>query len=204
MSLGLARPTRQGRQNMGGFRFRCGTAASAVALATAGLLAAPGPTAHAEAGQDDIGMLKQEKDQWCWVASGLTIAKFQGFDSTQTDFCAKARPTNGCDNRPASFNDMARGWSALGMAHTGTGVNGPVTFDQVYTEVKAARPIAAGIRWNSGGGHMNVVYGFDTSGTTIAVADPWPDTATYTWWKYDDYVGNDSSKWAESRIGISR
>ncbi|MFI8939624.1 papain-like cysteine protease family protein [Streptomyces syringium] len=185
-------------------RFRYGTSASAIVLAASGLLAVAGGTAHAEAGQDTISMLKQEKSQWCWVASGLTIAKFQGFGSTQTDFCNRAQPYYGCNNQPATLDDMARAWSSLGLAHTGSGLNSAATFNQVYTDVKAARPIGARIGWTSGGGHMNVVYGFDTSNNTIAVADPWPDTATYTWWNYNDYVSNSSSKWTHSRIGISR
>ncbi|MFI6588234.1 papain-like cysteine protease family protein [Embleya sp. NPDC050493] len=185
-------------------RFSYGTASSAIALAAAGLLAVAGGTAHAEAGQDSIGMYKQEKSQWCWAASGLTIAKFHGLGSTQTDFCDRAQPYYGCNNQPATLDDMAKGWSSLGLTHPGSGLNSAATFNQVYTEVKAARPIGARIGWTSGGGHMNVVYGFDTSRDTIAVADPWPDTATYTWWNYADYVSNSSSKWTHSRIGISR
>ncbi|MFJ9950796.1 papain-like cysteine protease family protein [Kitasatospora sp. NPDC091207] len=178
--------------------------AAAVALTASGLLAATPGQAHAEAGQDSIGMYKQEKSQWCWVASGLTIAKFQGYGSTQTDFCDRAQPSYGCNNQPATLDDMARGWSSLGMTRPGSGLNSAATFNQVYTDVKAARPVAARIGWTSGGGHMNVVYGFDTSNNTIGVADPWPDTATYTWWNYNDYVNNSSFKWTHSRIGISR
>ncbi|MFJ1598148.1 papain-like cysteine protease family protein [Streptomyces sp. NPDC088261] len=185
-------------------RFRYGTTAPLVALAALGALVTAGGTAHAEAGQDSITMLKQEKNQWCWVASGLTIAKFQGVGSTQADFCDRAKPYYGCNNQPATLDDMAKGWSSLGMTRTGTGLNSAATFDQVHTDVKAARPIGARIGWAAGGGHMNVIYGFDTSNTTIAVADPWPDTTTYTWWKYSDYVSNSSSKWTHSRIGISR
>ncbi|BFV55074.1 papain-like cysteine protease family protein [Kitasatospora sp. CMC57] len=178
--------------------------AAAVALAVSALVAASGSSAHAEAGQDNIAMYKQEKSQWCWAASGLTIAKFQGYGSTQTDFCDRAHPYYGCNNQPATLDDMARGWNSLGMTHPGSGLSSAATFNQVYTDVKAARPVAARIGWTSGGGHMNVVYGFDTSNSTIAVADPWPDTATYTWWNYNDYVSNSSFKWTHSRIGISR
>ncbi|MFG2668301.1 hypothetical protein ACGFY6_29210 [Streptomyces sp. NPDC048387] len=95
---------------MGFFRYKI--AVSAVTLAASGLLAAAGGTAHAEAGQDTITMLKQEKSQWCWVASGLTIAKFHGVGSTQTDFCGRAQPYYGCNNQPATLDDMARGGAA--------------------------------------------------------------------------------------------
>ncbi|MEV0676031.1 papain-like cysteine protease family protein [Actinosynnema sp. NPDC050436] len=185
-------------------RFKLATAASAVALAACGMLVAVVGTAHAESGYNNIGMYKQEKTQWCWVASGLTIAKFQGYGSTQADFCTRAQPYYGCNNQPATLDDMAKAWRSLGMGNPGTGLNSAATFNQVYTDVKAARPLGARIGWTSGGGHMNVVYGFDTSNNTIGVADPWPDTTTYTWWNYNDYVNNSSFKWTHSRIGISR
>ncbi|MFI9006097.1 papain-like cysteine protease family protein [Actinosynnema sp. NPDC053489] len=179
-------------------------AAAAVALTASAVLTAGVGTAHAEGAYDDITMLKQEKTQWCWVASGLTIAKFQGYGSTQADFCTRAQPYYGCNNQPATLDDMAKGWSSLGMGHPGTGLSSAATFSQISTDVKAARPLGARIGWTSGGGHMNVIYGYDTSNNTIAVGDPWPDTATYTWWNYNDYVSNNSFKWTHSRINISR
>ncbi|MEV7598815.1 papain-like cysteine protease family protein [Kitasatospora sp. NPDC089797] len=191
---------------MGRSRTGCAATATATAvgLAASTLLGVAAGQARAETQQNGITMLKQEKTQWCWVASGLTIAKFQGFGSTQTDFCTRAQPSNGCNNQPATLGDMARGWGSLGMTRTGTGLNSAATFDQVYTDVKASRPVAARIGWTAGGGHMNVVYGYDTDKKTVAVADPWPDTATYTWWNYADYVSNSSFKWTHSRIGISK
>ncbi|MYW00905.1 papain-like cysteine protease family protein [Streptomyces sp. SID3343] len=190
---------------MSGFRFAVAT--SAIAVAVSGLILAPAGTARAERNYDDITMLKQEKTQWCWVASGLTISKYQGYGTTQTDFCNRsARRNSGlsCNNQPATLGDMANAWSDLGMSKTGTGLNSAASFAQVGTDVKAARPIGARIGWTSGGGHMNVVYGYDTANTTIAVGDPWPDTTTYTWWNYNDYVSNSSFKWTHSRIGISQ
>lgn len=184
-------------------RLKRATTASALTLAVSGLLGAAAATAQADAAYDNIGMYKQEKTQWCWVASGLTIAKYHGYGSTQSDFCTRANPYYGCNNQPATLEDMARGWGSLGMSHTGTGLGRAATFSEVQTEVRGPRPVGARIGWNSGGGHMNVVYGYDTSNNTIGVADPWPDTATYTWWNYNDYVSNNSFKWTHSRIGIS-
>ncbi|MEU7136595.1 papain-like cysteine protease family protein [Streptomyces sp. NPDC046261] len=187
-------------------RFTFATIASTLTLAVSGVFTAAAGTAQAESAYDDITMYKQEKSQWCWAASGLTIAKYQGYGSTQTDFCnraAKHDPYLSCDNQPATLQDMAYAWGDLGMSHTGTGLSRAASFSEVHTDVNAARPLGARIGWNSGGGHMNVVYGYDTSNNTIGVADPWPDTNTYTWWNYNDYVSNSSFKWTHSRIGIS-
>ncbi|MFI1385828.1 papain-like cysteine protease family protein [Embleya sp. NPDC020886] len=188
-------------------RFRFANGASVIALTASGLLLVASGTARAESNYDQITMLKQEKTQWCWVASGLTIAKFQGYGTTQADFCTRAAAKNSglsCDNQPATLQDMANAWSGLGMKQTGTGLSRAATFNEVSTDVKAARPIGARIGWRSGGGHMNVVYGYDTSNNTIGVGDPWKDTQTYTWWNYNDYVNNSSFVWTHSRTGISQ
>lgn len=187
-------------------RLRFATIASALTLAVSGTLTAAVETAWADSAYDDITMQKQEKTQWCWVASGLTIAQYQGYGSTQTDFCNRAAKHNAnlsCDNQPATLGDMASAWGDLGMPHTGTGLSRAASFAEVRTDVDAARPLGARIGWKSGGGHMNVVYGYDTSNNTIGVGDPWPDTATYTWWNYNDYVNNSSFSWTHSRTGIS-
>ncbi|WP_246214003.1 papain-like cysteine protease family protein [Kitasatospora viridis] len=164
-------------------------------------------TARADAGQDQINMHTQEKTQWCWVASGLTIAQFQNYGTTQADFCKRAAKRSrwvNCDNQPATLDDMAGAWADLGMTHTGTGLNRAATFDEIKNDVRAGRPVAARIGWAQGGGHMNVVYGYETGRSLIGVADPWPQTNRYTWWKYSEYVKNRQFAWTHSRTGISR
>ncbi|MBB4894651.1 hypothetical protein FHS39_003709 [Streptomyces olivoverticillatus] len=177
--------------------------ASTVALAASGMLMAAGQ-AQADGAYDDITMLKQEKTQWCWDASGLTIAQWWGFTQySQTDFCNLAAKGSSlsCNNQPATLDDMANAWHNMGFANTGYDLYRAATFSEVQTEVNNSRPFGARIGWNSGGGHMNVIYGYDTSDSTIAVGDPWPDTQTYTWWNYNDYVSNSSFKWTHSRPG---
>ncbi|WP_232246381.1 papain-like cysteine protease family protein [Kitasatospora mediocidica] len=183
------------------------TTASALAVVISMVLAAAAGAARADAGYDRIAMHQQVKEQWCWAASGLTIAKFQGYGSTQDDFCKRAAKYDrylSCDNRPATLDDMAYAWHDLGMTRPGQGLVRAASFAEITSEVKASRPVAARIGWTSGGGHMNVIYGFNTANNTIAVADPWPATKTYTWWNYNDYVSNRAFRWTHSRIGISK
>ncbi|GGX85730.1 papain-like cysteine protease family protein [Streptomyces hiroshimensis] len=180
------------------------TVVSALALTAAGLLVAAAGTAQAGA-YDDINMQKQEKTQWCWDASGNTIAAYWGYNYTQTQFCDLAHAATGvsCANQPATLGDMAGAWGRMGFSNTGTGVSSSLSFNEVSNEVNAGRPMGVRIGWTSGGGHMNVVYGYDESDNTIGVGDPWPDTQTYTWWKYADYVSNSSFKWTHSREKIT-
>ncbi|WP_229891122.1 papain-like cysteine protease family protein [Streptomyces mashuensis] len=166
-------------------------------------MAAATGTAQAAA-YDDITMQKQEKTQWCWDASGNTIAAWWGYSYTQTQFCDLAHSATGvsCANQPATLGDMAGAWQKMGFSNTGTGVSSALSFNDISTEVNASRPMGVRIGWNSGGGHMNVIYGFDERNNTIGVGDPWPDTQTYTWWNYNDYVSNGSFKWTHSRYRI--
>lgn len=155
----------------------------------------------------NVSMQKQVQDQWCWDASGLTIAKYWGYNQySQDDFCRLAAQNGGlsCDNQPATLDDMANAWAGMGFSHTGNGLSRNASFSETGNEISGGRPFAARIGWTSGGGHMNVIYGYDRSSNTIAVGDPWPSTQTYTWWNYNDYVNNSSFQWTHSRIGIHK
>ncbi|MCF3104828.1 C39 family peptidase [Streptomyces roseoverticillatus] len=153
----------------------------------------------------DISMQKQVKDQWCWDATGLTIANYWGYTRyDQYDFCRLAAQNNrlDCNNRPATLGDMANGLRNMGFRSSGTDLYRNASFGETRNEIANKRPFAVRIGWNSGGGHMNVVYGYDSTSNMIAVGDPWPTTKTYTWWNYSAYSGNNSFRWTHTRIGM--
>ncbi|MFI6848386.1 C39 family peptidase [Kitasatospora sp. NBC_00085] len=153
----------------------------------------------------DITMQKQVQDQWCWDASGLTIANYWGYTQyNQYDFCRLAAQGRwlDCNDKPATLEDMANGLSRIGFRNTGYGLSRNATFSEVSNEIAGGRPLAVRIGWRSGGGHMNVIYGYDSTSNMIAVGDPWPSTQTYTWWNFDTYVNNNSFQWTHSRTGI--
>ncbi|GAA0354292.1 hypothetical protein GCM10010319_34360 [Streptomyces blastmyceticus] len=153
----------------------------------------------------DISMQKQVKDQWCWDATGLTIANFWGYTRyNQYDFCRLAAQNNrlDCNNRPATLGDMANALRNMGFRSSGNDLYRNASFGETRTEIANGRPFAVRIGWNSGGGHMNVVYGYDSTSNMIAVGDPWPTTKTYTWWNYSAYSGNNSFRWTHTRTGI--
>ncbi|WP_431677843.1 papain-like cysteine protease family protein [Kitasatospora sp. KL5] len=152
----------------------------------------------------NIGMQKQVRTQWCWDASGVTIANFWGRSATQEEFCRLAAQGTwvNCNNQPATLEDMANGLARLGMSNSGRSLYRNASFAESTTEIAAGRPFAVRIGWRTGGGHMNVVYGYDSASNMIAVGDPWPSTQTYTWWNYNTYSSNNSFQWTHSRIGI--
>jgi len=153
----------------------------------------------------NISMQKQVKDQWCWDASGLTIANYWGRTGySQADFCRLAAQGTwvDCNDQPATLEDMANGLARIGLANSGRSLYRTASFSETSSEIAGGRPFAVRIGWRSGGGHMNVIYGYDNNSNMIAVGDPWPSTQTYTWWNYSTYSSNNSFQWTHSRIGI--
>ncbi|RLV10029.1 hypothetical protein CTZ27_01930 [Streptomyces griseocarneus] len=153
----------------------------------------------------DITMQKQVQSQWCWDASGLTIANYWGYNRySQADFCRLAAQNNrlSCNNQPATLGDMANALRNMGFRSSGSDLYRNASFGEARNEIANGRPFAVRFGWNSGGGHMNVVYGYDSNTNMIAVGDPWPTTKTYTWWNYSTYSSNNSFRWTHTRIGI--
>ncbi|WP_186319153.1 papain-like cysteine protease family protein [Streptomyces sp. SAJ15] len=152
----------------------------------------------------NITMQKQVRTQWCWDASGVTIANYWGRNVTQERFCQLAAQGTwvDCNNQPATLEDMANGLAKLGLGNSGRSLYRNASFSESSAEIAAGRPFAVRFGWLSGGGHMNVIYGYDSATNMIAVGDPWQTTQTYTWWNYSTYVNNNSFQWTHSRVGI--
>ncbi|MEU8034550.1 papain-like cysteine protease family protein [Streptomyces sp. NPDC049099] len=192
--------------------------ASAVLL-TAAVLAATAPaqaaphtsapytstrTAVPAAKRLDITMQAQQNSNWCWAASGNTIASWFGRAYTQNQFCDAAfnRPQgSACGNWQAALDDVQNALDWMGI-NPGTYVRGYLRYSTVQNEISANRPIETRIEWSSGGGHMHVLYGYDTSGTQVYWGDPWPSNYRYNWGNYDYYVSNNSFTWTHSLYGI--
>ncbi|MEU6236663.1 papain-like cysteine protease family protein [Kitasatospora sp. NPDC047058] len=165
----------------------------------------PNPTSTSATSRTlPITMQKQVRTQWCWDASGVTIAAYWGRTASQEQFCQLAAQGTwvNCNNQPATLEDMANGLARLGLGNSGRSLFRNASFAESSAEIAAGRPFGVRIGWRTGGGHMNVVYGYDSATNMIAVGDPWPSTQTYTWWNFNTYVNNNSFQWTHSRIGI--
>jgi hypothetical protein len=185
-----------------------------LALSASPATAAPAPVAPAGAPaasqsltgarQLNITMQEQQKSNWCWAASGNTIATFYGRTYSQNQFCNAAfGRTQGydCPNWQATLGDVQNGLSWMGI-DPGRYVNGWLYYSTVQTEINSGRPVETRIGWTSGGGHMNVLYGYDTSKNWLYWGDPWPSNYRYNWGDFDWYVSNSSFNWTHSLYGI--
>ncbi|MFE5742251.1 papain-like cysteine protease family protein [Streptomyces celluloflavus] len=188
-----------------------GTAASAATpgaapapVAAAGQPAAPAPALRA-ANRLNISMQAQEKTNWCWAGSGNTIAAWYGRNYSQNQFCNAAfnrQQNTACPNNQATLGNVQNAFRWMGI-NSGSYVTGYLRYSTVQSEINANRPVETRIEWSSGGGHMHVLYGFDTSRNWVYWGDPWATNNRYNWGDFDYYVNGSSFSWTHSlyRIG---
>jgi hypothetical protein len=156
--------------------------------------------------QNPISMQAQEKAQWCWAASGNTIAAYHGVSVSQNEFCRIAG-TDGavdCANRPGTLADVKRAFGELGFSEPGNYVKGRIGYSAVQAQTSAGRPVQTRVGWAAGGGHMHVLYGYDSSRKWISWGDPLPSNNRYNWSAYDFYAGNRAFTWTHTLTGIRR
>ncbi|MFE1318857.1 papain-like cysteine protease family protein [Kitasatospora phosalacinea] len=181
---------------------RAATAPTAPAVTTA---AAQAPALAGTSRILNITMQAQQQSNWCWAAGGNTIATYYGYGYSQNQFCnlAFGRSVNSsCPNSQASLAEVQNALYRIGIS-TGSYVNGYLRYSTVQTEIDAGRPVETRIQWSSGGGHMNVLYGYDVNSNWLYWGDPWPSNYRYNWGDYNYYVSNGSFSWTHSlyRIG---
>jgi hypothetical protein len=190
---------------------------SAAAVVLAALFTLPLSTATAAPTDDqsdssalawrrlNIAMQAQQKTNWCWAAGGNTIAAYFGRNYSQNQFCNAAfnrQQGSECPNSQATLGNVQNGLRWAGI-NSGSYVTGWLGYPTVQTEIDADRPIETRIQWSSGGGHMHVIYGYDTANSWVYWGDPWPSSDRYNWASHAWYVGNNSFSWTHSlyRIG---
>ncbi|GHC56266.1 papain-like cysteine protease family protein [Streptomyces cinnamoneus] len=198
--------------NEGKSRIR-GRRLSSAALVASALLVVP-TTASAATGEQhalraanklNISMQAQQQTNWCWAASGNTITTWMGRTYSQNQFCNAAfNRTQGttCPNNQATLGNVQNALDWAGI-NRGSYVSGWLRYATVKAEIDAGRPVETRIGWQSGGGHMHVIHGYDDAGSLVYWGDPWPSSNRYNWASHDWYVSNSQFAWTHSlyRIG---
>ncbi|WP_436493764.1 papain-like cysteine protease family protein [Actinokineospora sp. HUAS TT18] len=151
-------------------------------------------------------MQAQEKTNWCWSASGVSIAGHHGYSVSQNTFCALAKNRStayACPNDQADLAQVRNAFYKLGFPSPGSYIYNYLTYSAIQTQLNAERPIETRIGWKSGGGHMHVLYGYDSAKSWVYWGDPWPSSYRYNWATYNYYVNNSSFAWTHTLTGIS-
>ncbi len=165
----------------------------------------PHATAPRAANRLNISMQAQEQSNWCWAASGNTIATWYGRNYSQNEFCNAAfnrQQGSRCPNNQATLGNVQTAFDSMGI-NSGSYVSGWLRYGTVQSEINANRPVETRIQWSSGGGHMHVIYGYDTDRNWVYWGDPWGSNDRYNWGDFDYYVNGSSFSWTHSlyRIG---
>jgi hypothetical protein len=147
----------------------------------------------------------QQKTNWCWAASGDSIAAYYGYNYSQNQFCNLAfgySQNATCPNNQATLGNDQRAFGAIGISQ-GSYISGTLSFSTLVTELSNNRPVMTRIGWTSGGGHMMDIIGYDSSNSTIEYYNPWPDDQRYNYSTYNWYRSNSQFTWTHSlyRIG---
>ncbi|MCP2257136.1 Peptidase_C39 like family protein [Streptoalloteichus tenebrarius] len=146
----------------------------------------------------------QQQTNWCWAATGVSIEQFHGAATSQAEFCAAGKGTSAgnCPNQGGTIPEIVRGFQRTGFSARSAG--GAVSFATITSQIDAGTPMLAGIYWTQGGGHAEVIYGYDSSNQTLNVADPWPTYQRYRTQSYNSFLRNQQFTWGDTVTNISR
>lgn len=167
--------------------------------------AASATAASRISGQLNYSQQAQQQNQWCWAADGSSIEQSLGGSASQTQFCAAGKGGSGgyCPNQAAQIYEIVRGFQGTGFR--AQDANGPIGFDSIKSQIDSGIPNLTGIYWTQGGGHAQVIYGYDASNQSIMIGDPWPSSQRYQTWDYSDYSGyNGQFQWNDTIVNIAK
>jgi hypothetical protein len=151
-----------------------------------------------------INMQVQQYDQWCWVASGNTIATYLGHGTDQNSFCdlALGQSTSyQCTNQPGYLSWDQNAFAALGLS-PGNESGGSIPWNTVVANIDSNHPMETGIGWTSGGGHAEVIYGYDAGSQSLYFGDPWPSDTRYNLMSYNAYTSNSQFYWMDTVYNV--
>lgn len=156
-----------------------------------------------------IPLRSQEQSQWCWAACAQMVIRYHGTSKLRQcqlanglfdlSGCCKMPGSARC-NRPCSIQQVSQvydQWGIQTIRRTST-----VSFETIVSEIEASRPVQVGLRWNTEGGHVVLVRGWNGA-KRLRVNDPadrgsrWVD---YAYLKSAYGRGN----WLWSWVGIRK
>jgi len=146
----------------------------------------------------------QQNSNWCWAATGNSIAAYYGYWYTQNQFCDMAfgQPLDwSCANSQATLGNDQRAFSTIGIS-PGWYISSTLSFSGIVAEISNNRPVMTRIGWTSGGGHMMDITGYDSSDTTIEYYDPWPSDPRFNYSTYWWYRSNSQFTWTHTLYQI--
>jgi len=111
----------------------------------------------------------QQKPKWCWAASARSIGLYKGYDFSQTNIVTKVK---GSDvNEGASDSEVVAAILYVTNYTRYVRVRAYMSYEEVQKNMCEYDPIACGMVWDDGGGHMVVIGGYDEN-QQVKIIDP--------------------------------
>lgn len=114
----------------------------------------------------EVPQVQQLALNWCWAGCCAMLVNF--FHEQEAQQCRMANQLFGqqaccslsnnfeCD-RACQLDDVSKIFSKFGIRAKFQ--KGPVAFEKIQAEIEAGRPVAVGIAWDEGGGHIVLIRG---------------------------------------------
>lgn len=140
---------------------------------------------------------QQPYDQICWATSAAMIISFFKNDTTNRNVQI-AKDKFGTDfNQPASLSDQNNAVKKYAGVTSGSIQNNALSYTAVQYQINNNGPIGTAIYWSSGGGHAEVIKGYDTSlDNEVLYNDPWDGQGHGASYSY--YTNNSTWTWGGS------
>ncbi|MBU5445199.1 C39 family peptidase [Paenibacillus sp. MSJ-34] len=133
--------------------------------------------------------IQQAKTNWCWAAASEMVGKYKNSSTTKTQWDVVLQE-KGKDypNVGGTVSNIKNGIKLVGGNKvTVTDSSSPLSFATIQSQIDSANPSVMWIDWNSGGAHVVVSAGYDTTDSKVYAVDPWEDISNQ-YYKYDALV----------------
>lgn len=142
-----------------------------------------------------FSMQTQVKEQWCWAAVSVSVAKFYDAQSqvTQCELVSEEFQPNNCCANPGSDACNQPWYLEFGLSRVkklASKLESTIAFADVRSELEGERPIGCWIRWPDGTGHFVVLNGYATDfgssppAELVSVQDPKYGPSDYDYLKF--------------------
>jgi hypothetical protein len=133
----------------------------------------PGPTGGAQKILS-VPLIAQQTPVWCWAAVSEMIFRYYGRGATQCQILSGWYQRDCClfsqsCQTTASIQAIQQTLLAFGGVRS-TALPGPISFQNVQSEINAGRPVIVAYR-GSFAGHVVIIHGYDANGN-VYIRDP--------------------------------
>ncbi|TVX88264.1 papain-like cysteine protease family protein [Paenibacillus agilis] len=135
--------------------------------------------------------VKQEQSLWCWAGASASILKYYGKHVSQCDIAKAVKGTSTCSDVSASAQETQNGLVQYGISSWM--YDGALTYTDVKTQIdNGSRPVYVSWQWSTGGGHVVVIYGYDSVGGNDMLNYMDPLVGRKTSMRYTEFKGGSS------------